>query len=109
MIQMSEFLVCVDSVPFHMASALKKGVVAIWGPTSEVSWGPWRNPNARVVAQNLSCRPCFQDGCGGSKMSDCLFTLPVGQVWKGIESLEAAHRGKMALFSKSGKREYQDF
>ncbi len=88
LIEMSELLVCVDSVPFHMASALKKRVVAIFGPTSDVTWGPWRNPGARVVAQNFSCRPCYQDGCGGSKMSDCLATLPVAAVLKAIESLE---------------------
>ncbi|HSX25956.1 MAG TPA: putative lipopolysaccharide heptosyltransferase III [Chlamydiales bacterium] len=104
LIQLSDFLVCVDSVPFHMASALKKGVVAIWGPTSEVTWGPWRNPNARVVAQNYSCRPCYQDGCGGSKMSDCLFTLPVAQVMKAIDDLEGGPKAKMALFSKAGIR-----
>lgn len=87
-IDMSELLICVDSVPFHMASALKKKVVAIFGPTSDVTWGPWRNPGARVVAQNFSCRPCYQDGCGGSKLSDCLATLPVGLVLKAIDSLE---------------------
>ena len=86
-IAMSEFLICVDSVPFHMASALKKKVIAIFGPTSDVTWGPWRNPNARVVAQNLSCRPCYQDGCGGSKVSDCLVTLPVGSVLQAVEQI----------------------
>jgi heptosyltransferase III len=88
LIEMSELLVCVDSVPFHMANALKKRVVAIFGPTSDVAWGPWRNREARVAAQNLSCRPCYQDGCGGSKMSDCLATLPVGVVLRAIDSLE---------------------
>lgn len=85
LIERAELLVCVDSVPFHMASALKKPVVAIFGPTSDVTWGPWRNPRARVVSQNLSCRPCYQDGCGGSKLSDCLYTLPVSQVLQAIE------------------------
>lgn len=84
LIERSEMLICVDSVPFHMANALKKKVVAIFGPTSEVTWGPWRNPEARVVAQNFSCRPCYQDGCGGSKMSDCLATLSVEAVLKAI-------------------------
>jgi heptosyltransferase-3 len=83
----SEFLVCVDSVPFHMANALKKEVVAIFGPTSEVTWGPWRNEGARIVAQNLSCRPCYQDGCGGSKRSDCLATLPVEAILGAIQTL----------------------
>jgi heptosyltransferase-3 len=88
LIQMSELLVCVDSVPLHMASALGKAVVAIFGPTSDVTWGPWRNMRARVVAQNLSCRPCYRDGCGGSKRSDCLDTLPVSEVLKAIASLQ---------------------
>ncbi len=86
LIEFSELLICVDSVSFHMANALKKAVVAIFGPTSDVTWGPWRNPNARVVAQNFSCRPCYQDGCGGSKRSDCLDTLPVEKILQAITS-----------------------
>lgn len=77
LISMSELLICVDSLPFHMASALKYKVIALFGPTSDISWGPWRNPNAKILTQNLPCRPCYQDGCGGSKHSDCLATLPV--------------------------------
>lgn len=84
LIERSELVVCVDSVPFHMANALKKRVVAIFGPTSDVTWGPWRNENAKVVAQNFSCRPCYQDGCGGSKVSDCLASMPVGMVLDAI-------------------------
>lgn len=83
-IDQSSLLICVDSVPLHLASALKKPVVALFGPTSDINWGPWRNPYARIVAQPLSCRPCFMDGCGGSKHSDCLATLPVSHVLKAI-------------------------
>jgi heptosyltransferase-3 len=89
LVAMSDCLICVDSLPFHMASALKKPVVALFGPTSEVTWGPWRNPHARVVAQNFSCRPCYQDGCGGSKRSDCLTTLSVETVLKTFDRLQA--------------------
>jgi heptosyltransferase-3 len=85
LIELSELLVCVDSVPFHIASALKKRVVALFGPTSEITWGPWRNPYARVVTKKMSCRPCYQDGCGGSKMSDCLVTLSVQDVLGAID------------------------
>lgn len=76
-IDRSEVLICVDSVPLHIASALKKPVVALFGPTSDINWGPWNNPHAHVVTQKMSCRPCLMDGCGGSKRSDCLATLPV--------------------------------
>lgn len=86
LIELSELLICVDSVPLHMASALKKAVVAIFGPTSDVTWGPWKNPKARIVAQNFACRPCYQDGCGGSKYSDCLHTLSVEKVMQVLEA-----------------------
>jgi heptosyltransferase-3 len=86
LIELSERVICVDSLPLHIASALKKPVVAIFGPTSDVTWGPWRNPKAKIVAQNLSCRPCYQDGCGGSKVSDCLTTLSVDAVMAAFEA-----------------------
>ena len=87
LIELSERLICVDSLPLHIASALKKPVVAIFGPTSDVTWGPWRNPKAKIVAQNLSCRPCYQDGCGGSKVSDCLTTLSVDSIVGAFDEL----------------------
>ncbi len=87
LIAKSECLICVDSVPLHIASALKAPVVALFGPTSEQNWGPWMHRESRVVTKQTSCRPCFLDGCGGSKKSDCLFTLPVKDVLSAIEDL----------------------
>lgn len=89
LINLSEVLICVDSVPLHLASALKRPVVALFGPTSDATWGPWRNPKARIVSQNFSCRPCYQDGCGGSKYSDCLQTIPVERVLAAVDSLSS--------------------
>lgn len=85
LIKNAQFVVCVDSVPLHIASALKTPVVAIFGPTSELNWGPWMHPAARVVTKNMSCRPCFRDGCAGSKMSDCLFTLSIHSILSAID------------------------
>lgn len=76
----AQVLICVDSVPLHLASALKSRVIVLFGPTVEANWGPWQNPLARVVTQPMSCRPCGMDGCGGSKRSDCLTTLSADQV-----------------------------
>lgn len=96
LIHLSAQLICVDSLPLHIASALKKPVLAIFGPSSDVTWGPWHNPNARVVSQNLSCRPCYQDGCGGSKVSDCLEALSVESVLCSLD--EMAHLNKVSCF-----------
>jgi heptosyltransferase-3 len=70
-----------------MASSLKAPCVSIFGPTSNLIWGPWRNPNSQVVYKNLSCRPCCQDGCGGSKISDCLVSLPVDNVMNALDTV----------------------
>jgi heptosyltransferase-3 len=87
LISLSRALLCVDSVPLHIASATKTPVVALFGPTSELNWGPWMHPKARVVTNNFSCRPCFQDGCGGSKMSDCLFSIPPKKILAALEEV----------------------
>lgn len=81
-------LITVDSVSLHIASALKTPVVAIFGPTSEVNWGPWQHPQARVVTGKQSCRPCYQDGCGGSKKSDCLLSLSTEAIIQAFYNLK---------------------
>lgn len=83
----SKALITVDSVPLHMASALKVPVVALFGPTSEENWGPWQNPKARVVTEPMPCRPCFMDGCGGSKRSDCLERLSTEAILRAYDEL----------------------
>ena len=72
----AKLLITVDSVPLHIASALKKPVVALFGPSDDIKWGPWQNPFAKVVRLDLPCKRCDQQGCGGTWISDCLVHLP---------------------------------
>ncbi len=95
LIEMSKALICVDSVPLHIASATKTPVVVMFGPTSEQNWGPWMNPNAKVVTQKFTCRPCYQDGCGGSKVSDCLTSIPQHAILSALdEVISSSYRSK---------------
>ena len=87
LIEKSKLLITVDSVPLHISSALKAPVVALFGPTSEINWAPYRNPDARIVTQNMSCRPCYRPGCADSGKSDCLETLPLTAVLKAVDEL----------------------
>jgi len=87
LIKNAKLLITVDSVPLHIASALKAPCIAIFGPTSEVNWAPYRNPNARVVVQNMPCRPCYRPGCADSGKSDCLETLEVSSVVDELKTL----------------------
>jgi heptosyltransferase III len=97
LIQRSKTLICVDSLPLHIASALKAPVLAFFGPTSEVTWGPWRNPHARILTERISCRPCYLDGCGGSKLSDCLQTFSVENIVSELELLAKIGQSRLSI------------
>lgn len=81
----------VDSAPMHMAAAVGTRSVALFGPSGGFEWGPWPNGGQysetpyplkngiqhsthTVIQQDWECAPCGQDGCNGSKRSECLET-----------------------------------
>ncbi len=88
-----------DTAVTHMAAALGIPVVALYGPTDPVKWGPWParypgavNPWARLGTQrvnnvtllqgNAACAPCCNEGCDRhvASYSDCLQQLPASGV-----------------------------
>jgi heptosyltransferase-3 len=79
----------VDSAPMHIAAAMQTPVVALFGPSGELEWGPWRVPHRIVASGEHPCRPCGNDGCGGGKVSECLTRLPVEAATAAVESLLA--------------------
>lgn len=91
LIKHARIIVSIDSFPVHVASAMGTPVVAIFGPSGEDQWGPWRT-SYRVVEQSdmFKCRPCGLDGCGSSKVSQCLVTLPTQRIFAAVEELTRA-------------------
>lgn len=81
----------VDSMPMHLAAAVGTPTVALFGPSGEHEWRPWRVAH-RVVTSSHACRPCGNDGCGGGKVSECLTTLGVEEVWAAARELLARER-----------------
>lgn len=86
----------VDSAPMHIAAAMGTPTLALFGPSGEYEWGPWRVPQRVVVSDAHPCRPCGIDGCGGGKVSECLTMLPVDAVYGQFESLLAETRARAA-------------
>jgi len=83
----SKLFIGVDSAPMHIAAAMQTPVVALFGPSGELEWGPWRVPHRIVASGEHPCRPCGNDGCGGGKVSECLTRLPVEAAMAAVDSL----------------------
>ncbi len=88
----ADLFIGMDSVPMHMAAATQTPTIALFGPSGDIEWGPWQVPHRVLIAEHYRCRPCGRDGCGGSKISDCLNAISVEQVLTAIEQLTATVR-----------------
>ncbi len=65
LIKLSQLSITVDSAPLHIATALKKPLISIFGPTDKNITGPFR-PEAKtiILSENVNCNiPCYQDVC----------------------------------------------
>jgi predicted lipopolysaccharide heptosyltransferase III len=58
LIQRSTLSITNDSGPMHLAVALNRPVVSIFGPTDPLWIGPYRRANA-VLQSGVSCAPCY--------------------------------------------------
>jgi heptosyltransferase III len=78
----------VDSAPMHMAAALDKPLVALFGPSDYRVWRPLGTKSRIVMREaDFPCLPCRKDGCDGSKNSKCLEVITVEEVIDTIDEL----------------------
>jgi len=63
LIKESYFYVSGDTGPLHIATALKKPLVAIYGPTRPERTGPYGNKDAIVLVAPAECAGCLKKQC----------------------------------------------
>jgi heptosyltransferase-1 len=78
-IRICELMVSNDTGPMHVAAALRKPLVAIFGPTEPRRTGPYGQLE-NVLQTNLLCVPCMESYCSNVKHLECLHTVTVEQV-----------------------------
>lgn len=80
-----------DSGPAHMAAALARLVVVIFGSSSSPIWGPWprrnRGPAARVVQNFFDCNPCPGDRCYRYERPECILSVTFDQVKDAVDAV----------------------
>jgi len=66
LIEGAKAVVSNDSGPMHIAAALKKPLVALFGPTDPSKTGPYgwqKKKDLKVIRTGVSCSPCFKKSC----------------------------------------------
>ena len=80
-----------DSGLLHVASALNRPIVAIYGPTDPLHAPPFSN-SATSLFLNLDCAPCKQRECPLGHHR-CMRDISAGIVWEALQpALSAAHQ-----------------
>jgi len=84
-----DLVVANDTGPMHVAAALGKPLIALFGPGEVSRWGP-RGPNHVVIRSPVPCSPCDQrqmDAPCDHPERACMARIELGRVTEAIESL----------------------
>ncbi len=86
-----------DSGPAHMAAALSRPLVVIFGSSSSTIWGPWPRhasyPPAQVVQNFFECNPCRGDKCYRFDRPECILSVSLEQVKSAVKTVLAESAG----------------
>jgi heptosyltransferase-3 len=85
-----------DSGPAHMAAALGRPGVVIFGSSSSRIWGPWPPASLwRVVQNDYDCNPCPGDRCYRFERPECILSITYEQVRSAVERVLAPSAQKL--------------
>jgi heptosyltransferase-2 len=98
LLRRSSLVIGNDSGVIHIAAAMERPVVAIFGPTNHRAWGPYPPdaPRNVVVRELVACSPCIHRGHdfgrpAGCPARTCLEIVTVDQVYAAaLKALAAA-------------------
>ena len=79
-------LVTNDSGPMHVAAALGKPVIALFGPTDPRRTGPY-GQLARTLQHPLPCVPCLKSNCRNAQPLECLKMISPAMVFERVRQL----------------------
>ena len=95
-IRLCRLMVTNDTGPMHVAAALGRPVVGLFGPTEPRRTGPYGQLQ-NVLQLDLPCVPCLKSRCRYFKPLECLRALPPATVFSAVDRLlsrasaESAH------------------
>jgi lipopolysaccharide heptosyltransferase II len=85
-VRLCDLMVTNDTGPMHVAAALGKPLIALFGPTEPHRTGPYGQLE-NVLRIDLPCLPCMKSVCHFEKPEECLRALPPAQVFERAQKL----------------------
>jgi heptosyltransferase-1 len=86
LLRLGDLLVTNDTGPMHVAAALGRPVIALFGPTEARRTGPYGQLE-NVLRIPLPCAPCMSDTCRYAKPQECLRALPPELVFQKVRTI----------------------
>jgi lipopolysaccharide heptosyltransferase I len=83
-VRRGDLMVTNDTGPMHVAAALGKPVVALFGPTEPRRTGPY-GQIATALRQPLPCAPCMKPTCANPNKLECLRLISPAMVVAEVE------------------------
>ena len=87
-VRCGDLLITNDTGPMHVAAALGKPLVALFGPTEPRRTGPYGQLQ-NVLRLDLPCSPCLKADCTYEKTDECLRALSPATVLARVEKFLA--------------------
>ena len=84
-LRVCDLMVTNDTGPMHVAAALGKPVVGIFGPTEPRRTGPYGQVE-RALRRPLLCSPCFKPRCANKNQLECLREISPAMVFAEVQS-----------------------
>ena len=85
-LRLSSLVITNDTGPMHIASALGKPLVGLFGPTDHRQTGPW-GAHAQSLRIDLPCAPCMKSRCRWKSEMQCLHELSPAMVALSAQSM----------------------
>ncbi len=83
-VRLGDLMVTNDTGPMHVAAALGKPLVAIFGPTAPERTGPYGQLE-NVLRIELPCSPCLSSNCSYEKPNECLNAISPQTVFERVQ------------------------
>ena len=75
-----------DSGPAHIAAAVRKPTVILFGSSNSAAWSPWKT-RSEVVQNSFDCNPCAGYSCWKFGEPECIKSITVDQVKEAVRRI----------------------